>query len=150
MKKIITFLLSFMLCFNLMFVINTDLSVDAASSTQKAIVTANKTSLKSGRSSKYSTLKTLKKDDIVNVIGYKGNWLKVTSNQNTGYILSKYAIITKEEITTSSVTLRNGPGSKYSQISKIGKNQKVYLISKSGNWSKIYYNNQSDILLANI
>lgn len=142
MKKIITFLLSFMLCFNLMFATNAGFSVDAASSTQKAIVTANKTSLKSGRNSKYSTLKTLKKDDTVNVIGYKGNWLKVTSNHKTGYILSKYVIITKEETTTSSVTLRTGPGSKYSQISKIGKNQKVYLISKSGNWSKIYYNNQ--------
>lgn len=142
MKRIITFLISSMLCLNFIFLINNNNIYAETATTKKAIVTANTTYLRSSCSTKSTKLKFLKKDDTVNVIGYRGNWLKVSSSKKTGYVLSKYVIITKKETTTSSTIFRKGPGLKYAQIAKLSKNQDVYLISKSSNWSKIYYKGQ--------
>lgn len=140
MKKAFAFLLTLTLIFNIA-IFKSDNIVDADTiSTKSAIITANTTYLRSGRGTSYSKLKTLSKNNIVTVTGYKGNWLKVKSGTKTGYILSKYATIMKDQTTKSSVNFRTDPGTSYSIISKLPKNKKVYLISKSGKWSKIYYN----------
>ena len=140
MKKSITLLLTFILTFNIFFVNNSIISKAQTSPTKSAIITANTTYLRSERSTSSSKLKTLTKNNIVTVTGYKGNWLKVKSGTKSGYILSKYVTIMKEQTTTSSVNFRKGPGTSYSVISKLPKGRKIYLISKSGNWSKIYCN----------
>lgn len=138
MKKSLMFLLTFIFFFNIAFVNNSIISNAQTTPTRSAIITANTTYLRSGRSTSDSKLKTLTKNNIVTVTGYKGNWLKVKSGTKTGYILSKYATIMKEQTTTSSVNFRKGPNTSYSTISKLPKNKKIYLISKSDNWSKVY------------
>lgn len=140
MKKSITFLLTFILAFNIFFVSNNSISEAQTSPTKSAIITANTTYLRNERSTSSSKLKTLTKNNIVTVMGYKGNWLRVKAGTKSGYILSKYATIMKAQTTTSSANFRKGPGTSYSLISKIPKGKKIYLISKSGNWSKVYYN----------
>ena len=97
MKKSLMFLLTFIFFFNIAFVNNSIISNAQTTPTRSAIITANTTYLRSGRSTSDSKLKTLTKNNIVTVTGYKGNWLKVKSGTKTGYILSKYATIMKED-----------------------------------------------------
>ena len=88
MKKSITLLLTFILAFNIFFVNNSSISKAQVTPTKSAIITANTTYLRSERSTSSSKLKTLTKNNIVTVIGYKGSWLRVKSGTKSGYILS--------------------------------------------------------------
>ncbi|WP_455542420.1 C40 family peptidase, partial [Intestinibacter sp.] len=127
--------------------------VDAA--TDIRTVTASSLNFRSGPSTSYSIIGSLKKGQQVEYISASGSWAKVKHNGVTGYVHSDYLSKgTSTGNTTSQGTtqyvnasaglnVRSGAGTSYLTIGKLAYKEKVTVLSTSNGWAKINYNGKT-------
>lgn len=100
--------------------------------------------LRSGPSTGYSILLTMPKDSTVTVLSTNNGWSKVTYGSKTGYVFAAYLtnLSSSKSVVTYGVNLRTGPSGSYSIIQLIPKGSTVDVISTTGKWSKVQFNNK--------
>ena len=119
--------------------------------------------VRSGPGTNYTVLGYLEKGDAVTATGkVVGNWTQIQfSKYELGYVSSAYLVSAKPGSSsgqscvtgsaklkvcsdcgdiyyaTTDLNVRSGPGTKYSIVGALAKNQQVTRIGKSGNWYKL-------------
>ena len=127
--------------------------VDASSFDLKGAgrVKTQSTSLnvRSGAGTNYSRVATVNKDSYVTLVSLKDGWWYVKyADGKYGYCNSDYIFVLSENVKTVKTTygnlsVRSGPSTSNSIVSKISSGNKVAIISESNGWAKILYNGSS-------
>ncbi|MCR8746873.1 SH3 domain-containing protein [Romboutsia lituseburensis] len=113
---------------------------------------------RTGPSTSYPIISTLKKGTTVNVVEKSGIWTLVKHNNTVGYVSSNYlknitatnkppqndndtnSSLKLMECTTASLNVRKGPSTSDSIIGKVYKTDRVYVAYTTSNgWSRIKY-----------
>lgn len=118
--------------------------------TQVATVDASSLRLRSGPSTRYSTISTAPKGDYVMITGKTGAWYHVTYNLNHGYMhesylktyLAKNVELGYGVVTANKVNLRSGPGTSYRSIAQASAGEKAYIIGFNQQWYKVICKDQ--------
>ena len=112
--------------------------------------TTDNLNMRTGPSTSYSAITKIPAGTTVGVISTSNGWDYVEYNGQKGYCSSSYLVsttqqpstITVKKVTTTSVNFRTGPSTSYTSIAKIPEGAVVDVISTSGTWAKVKYNNQ--------
>jgi len=134
--------------------IQTNVAAPASSSGTSASVTTYSLTLRQSASGNSKALDYLIKGDKVQILGYSGNWAKVSVNGKTGYVDKSYLSISASTATstpstsyasvnTYSLTLRQSASSSSKDLDYLMKGTKVQVLSTSGNWSKVSVNGKT-------
>ena len=119
--------------------------------TQIKYVNATTLNVRSGPSTTYSIIDTLKQNAKVEVISIENNWAKIKHNNEIGYVSAEYLSDKKvEEVTQTKyvnatiLNVRSGPDTTYEILTtyKYGQEVKVVNISEDKEWAKIKYNDE--------
>ena len=116
--------------------------------TQIKYVNATTLNVRSGPSTTYSIIDTLKQDAKVEVISIENNWAKIKHNNEIGYVSAEYLSDKKVEtiqikyVNATTLNVRSGPSTTYSIIDTLKQDAKVEVISIENNWAKIKHNNE--------
>ena len=118
--------------------------------TQIKYVNATTLNVRSGPSTTYSIIDTLKQNDEVKVISIENNWAKIKHNDEIGYVSAEYLSDKKVEtiqikyVNATTLNVRSGPDTTYEILTtyKYGQEVKVVNISEDKEWAKIKYNDE--------
>ena len=118
--------------------------------TQIKYVNATTLNVRSGPSTTYSIIDTLKQDAKVEVISIENNWAKIKHNNEIGYVSAEYLSDKKVEtiqikyVNATTLNVRSGPDTTYEILTtyKYGQEVKVVNISEDKEWAKIKYNDE--------
>ena len=116
--------------------------------TQIKYVNATTLNVRSGPSTTYSIIDTLKQNAKVEVISIENNWAKIKHNNEIGYVSAEYLSDKKVEtiqikyVNATTLNVRSGPSTTYSIIDTLKQDAKVEVISIENNWAKIKHNNE--------
>ena len=117
--------------------------------TQIKYVNATTLNVRSGPSTTYSIIDTLKQNAKVEVISIENNWAKIKHNNEIGYVSAEYLSDKKvEEVTqtkyvnATTLNVRSGPSTAYSIIDTLKQNDEVKVISIEDGWAKIKHNDE--------
>ena len=117
--------------------------------TQIKYVNATTLNVRSGPSTTYSIIDTLKQNAKVEVISIENNWAKIKHNNEIGYVSAEYLSDKKvEEVTQTKyvnatiLNVRSGPSTTYSIIDTLKQNDEVKVISIEDGWAKIKHNDE--------
>ena len=118
-------------------------------------VTASSLNVRTGPSTSYTIITTVKKNDKVNILQSSNGWYKIeTTSGKQGWASSSYISISNSSTTNNSTStntaivntdglnFRNGAGTSYSIIKVLNKGDKVEVISESNGWSKVKYDSR--------
>ena len=121
-------------------------------------VTASSLNVRSGPSTSYTVVTTVKKNDKVNILQSSNGWYKIeTSSGKQGWVSSSYISASNSNtnnstnnntqsniaiVNTDGLNFRNGAGTSYSIIKVLNKGEKVELISESNGWSKVKHDSR--------
>ena len=119
--------------------------------TQIKYVNATTLNVRSGPSTTYSIIDTLKQNDEVKVISIEDGWAKIKHNDEIGYVSAEYLSDKKVEevkqtkyVNATTLNVRSGPDTTYEILTtyKYGQEVKVVNISEDKEWAKIKYNDE--------
>ena len=87
------------------------------------------------------------KNEVVVVIGQKGDWYHVIYNLTEGYMHKNYISVQTTQnaelgygkVNGTNVNMRTGPGTNYSAVTKGNTGDKVYILGISGGWYKVIF-----------
>ena len=121
-------------------------------------VTASSLNVRSGPSTSYTVVTTVKKNDKVNILQSSNGWYKIeTSSGKQGWVSSSYISASNSNtnnstnnntqsniaiVNTDGLNFRNGAGTSYSIIKVSNKGEKVEVISESNGWSKVKHDSR--------
>ena len=119
-------------------------------------VTASSLNVRSGPSTSYKIVTTVKKNDKVNILQSSNGWYKIeTTSGKQGWASSSYISISNNDtnnntntseniaiVNTDGLKFRTGAGTSYSIIKVLNKGEKVEVISESAGWSKVRYDSR--------
>ena len=121
-------------------------------------VTASSLNVRSGPSTSYTVVTTVKKNDKVNILQSSNGWYKLeTSSGKQGWVSSSYISASNSNtnnstnnntqsniaiVNTDGLNFRNGAGTSYSIIKVLNKGEKVEVISESNGWSKVKHDSR--------
>ncbi|MDY3002249.1 MAG: SH3 domain-containing protein [Romboutsia timonensis] len=121
-------------------------------------VTASSLNVRSGPSTSYTVVTTVKKNDKVNILQSSNGWYKIeTSSGKQGWVSSSYVSASNSNtnnstnnntqsniaiVNTDGLNFRNGAGTSYSIIKVLNKGEKVEVISESNGWSKVKHDSR--------
>ena len=116
-------------------------------------VTATSLNVRSGPSTSYNVVTTVKKHDKVSILNTSNGWYKIeTTSGKQGWASSSYISISDNNtnntstntatVNTDGLNFRNGAGTSYSVIKVLNKGDKVEVISESNGWSKVKYDSR--------
>ena len=121
-------------------------------------VTASSLNVRSGPSTSYTVVTTVKKNDKVNILQSSNGWYKIeTSSGKQGWVSSSYISASNSNtnnstnnntqsniaiVNTDGLNFRNGAGTSYSIIKVLNKCEKVEVISESNGWSKVKHDSR--------
>ena len=119
-------------------------------------VTASSLNVRSGTSTSYKIVTTVKKNDKVNILQSSNGWYKIeTASGKQGWASSSYISISNNDtnnntniseniaiVNTDGLKFRTGAGTSYSIIKVLNKGEKVEVISESAGWSKVRYDSR--------
>lgn len=125
----------------------------AATTTQYKVNTSS-LNVRSGPSTNYKVVFTLKKNTVVTKQATSGSWFKIKSGSKTGYVSSKYLTAVKKvnvsstssnqyKVNASSLNARSGPSTNYKVVFTMKKNAVVTKQATSGSWFKIKYGSKT-------
>ncbi len=129
--------------------INENMEASAAETNKIVEVTASAVNIRSGASTKYSIVATVKRGTKLQYLSKCSNgWYKIKYKGSTRYITNKYTKLTGKstskdsikkvgKVKTTTLNVRSGPSTKYSVKKKIKKNSVVGIISSSKDWTKV-------------
>ncbi len=110
--------------------------------------------VRSGPSTSYAKAGELAKGQVVEKVGTYGNWTMINWNGGVAYVSSAYlatyggsssgSVQGKELMkATAAVNVRSGPGTSYSIVGALYKNDTVYSTGvTTGSWMQVVYRNQ--------
>ena len=116
--------------------------------TQIKYVNATTLNVRSGPSTTYSIIDTLKQNAKVEVISIENNWAKIKHNNEIGYVSAEYLSDKKVEtiqikyVNATILNVRSGPSTTYSIIDTLKQNDEVKVISIEDGWAKIKHNDE--------
>ncbi len=116
--------------------------------TQIKYVNATTLNVRSGPSTTYSIIDTLKQNAKVEVISIENNWAKIKHNNEIGYVSAEYLSDKKVEtiqikyVNATTLNVRSGPSTTYSIIDTLKQNDEVKVISIEDGWAKIKHNDE--------
>jgi SH3-like domain-containing protein len=100
--------------------------------------------VRSGVSSKSRILGTIPANETVNVIGYAGNWARVTKAsagfQGTGWVYLPMLGISSRGYETNGVNLYAHPNQKSRKVGRVPANLNLKLLGCKGSWAYVEYN----------
>ncbi len=99
-------------------------------------VQADALNVREGAGVNFRVLTTLKKGDVVKVLGTSGEWSQIAAWVSTKY-LSIPPLKGRVESGADNLNIRSGPGTSYPIVDKAQTGDIVTLIEKSGDWYKI-------------
>ena len=119
-------------------------------------VTASSLNVRSGPSTSYKIVTTVKKNDKVNILQSSNGWYKIeTASGKQGWASSSYISISNNDtnnntntseniaiVNTDGLKFRTCAGTSYSIIKVLNKGEKVEVISESAGWSKVRYDSR--------
>ena len=121
-------------------------------------VTASSLNVRSGPSTSYTVVTTVKKNDKVNILQSSNGWYKIeTSSGKQGWVSSSYISASNSNtnnstnnntqsniaiVNTDGLNFRNGAGTSYSIIKVLNKGEKVEVIAESNGWSKVKHDSR--------
>ena len=121
-------------------------------------VTASSLNVRSGPSTSYTVVTTVKKNDKVNILQSSNGWYKIeTSSGKQGWVSSSYISASNSNtnnstnnntqsniaiVNTDGLNFRNGAGTSYSIIKVLNKGEKVEVISERNGWSKVKHDSR--------
>ena len=121
-------------------------------------VTASSLNVRSGPSTSYTVVTTVKKNDKVNILQSSNGWYKIeTSSGKQGWVSSSYISASNSNtnnstnnntqsniaiVNTDGLNFSNGAGTSYSIIKVLNKGEKVEVISESNGWSKVKHDSR--------
>ncbi|CEO09514.1 mannosyl-glycoprotein endo-beta-N-acetylglucosamidase [[Clostridium] sordellii] len=125
--------------------------------TKIKVVAATSLNVRSGPSTGYGIIGSLKNNEKVEVTSESNGWSKIKYNGKEGYVSSTYLKDSNEGgtskpdekpnvetkikvVTATSLNVRSGPSTGHGIIGSLKNNEKVEVISESNGWSKIKYN----------
>ncbi|WP_338559458.1 SH3 domain-containing protein [Paraclostridium sordellii] len=125
--------------------------------TKTKVVAATSLNVRSGPSTGYGIIGSLKNNEKVEVISESNGWSKIKYNGKEGYVSSTYLKDSNEGgtskpdekpnvgtkikvVAATSLNVRSGPSTGYGIIGSLKNNEKVEVTSESNGWSKIKYN----------
>ncbi len=134
----------------LLFVGSTTVGASAATRVQTThigIVNASALRLRSGPSTKSSTLSTAPRGDYVTITGKSGSWYKVEFNLREGYMHQDYLTTSTVKnvelgygkLNANKVNVRSGPGTGYSSLARANSGDKAYIIGFNNRWYKVIF-----------
>ena len=147
MKKVI---LTFICCIILFLLFpNANNITTANTQTNEYIVNASILNLREGPGLTYPIVKELKKNDPLTIIEQKGDWIKVSASNSTGWVASWLiksvnieASVSKQVVAqVDHLNIRKEPSTSASVLSQLFTGQKATYIKESGDWIQIEYNN---------
>ncbi|HSQ87894.1 SH3 domain-containing protein, partial [Romboutsia sp.] len=126
------------------------------------VVNTSSLNVRIGPGTNYSKLGSLKKDEKIGIISESNGWSKIDYKGKVAYTSSQYLSKQSETapnpptqtpkpdekpaevketkvVNTSSLNVRSGPGTNYSKVGSLKKDEKIGVISESNGWSKIGY-----------
>ena len=132
------------------YVSNQYLSDKKVETIQIKYVNATTLNVRSGPSTTYSIIDTLKQNAKVEVISIENNWAKIKHNNEIGYVSAEYLSDKKVEtiqikyVNATTLNVRSGPDTTYEILTtyKYGQEVKVVNISEDKEWAKIKYNDE--------
>ncbi|MEL7609016.1 MAG: SH3 domain-containing protein [Bacillota bacterium] len=103
--------------------------------------------VRSGPGTNYPVVGKLKVNDQVKYLDSSGKWAKIEFNGTVAYAYAKYLKSAGSPASedggklyaTASVNVRSGPGTSYSKLGALAKNQQVERLGSSGKWIKIAF-----------
>lgn len=135
--------------------VNNDANI---STTVTKYVNVSSLNVRSGPSTSYSILGSLKLNEQVEVIESMSSWSKINYKGKVGYVSTEYLSdnesfsdnsnntqITEtknKKVNTSSLNVRSGPSTSYSKIGALTRGTVIKVLSESNGWSQIEFNNQ--------
>lgn len=131
-------------------------SASSSSASGSVQITASALNVRTGASTSYKILGTLKSGQIVGYTGEKNGWLKISYNGQVGWISKKYTKSTSAAptqtstgtntsktttmyVTASALNVRSGAGTNHSVIGSLANGKSVSVLSQSSGWAKISY-----------
>ena len=147
--------------------VNTSSSSDSESS-KTVYITASSLNVRSGPSTSYDAIGSLKKGASVKTYGSTDGWYKIKYNGKTAYISAKYTstkapsgnsssdsssassdtTTKKVYVTASSLNVRSGPSTSYSVVGSLKKGAAVTTYGSTDGWYKIKYNSKTAYISA--
>ena len=131
----------------------------------KEVVKTDSLNVRTGPSTKYTILGTLKEGQRVEVVAEENGWSKIKYGNKTAYASNSYlkvvtnannvtanngnannGTVTEEKVigkktATTSVNVRSGAGTNHTVLGVLAYNEEVEVYSESNGWSKIKYKN---------
>ncbi|PEL12344.1 N-acetylmuramoyl-L-alanine amidase [Bacillus sp. AFS017336] len=119
-----------------------------AATTQSGVVTAASLNMRTGPSTAYSKIMTLKKGNKLTITERKNGWYKFKFSKKIGWASAKYIKLFKKtptapkvlfsgEITASSLNVRTSPSVTGKVITTLKKGTKVSIVEKKSTWYRI-------------
>lgn len=123
------------------FIRNDFLSIDGSATPITYLYTTSNVNLRDGASTNNNILKTLDENTTVELIEDNGDWAKVKSEDEIGYIRKDYLgnIVEKEKeaVTTANVNLREDSSTDSNIITTISSDTPVEIIESNDNFDKV-------------
>ena len=131
---------------------STDSSSTTTSSSVKygiGFVTGSGLRLRDSMSTTAKTLDTASKGEVVVVLSKSGDWYKVVYDLQEGYMHGDYLSVSKTQsaelgygkVTASSVKVRSGAGTSYSEVNKASRGEKAYIVGIKDGWYNVIFEN---------
>lgn len=104
-------------------------------------VTATKLNIRALPNSLVTTkvVGVLSKDDTVDIIGYKNRWYQIGKNR---WVSAKYISTKTGRVTASTLNVRSGAGTNYSDIGDLKNGEIVNILSENSGWYMIQIDNR--------
>ena len=133
------------------YIINNGSSYIPEEDNNVGIVTSSSLNVRSGTSTSYPIIGSLKKDDKVKILSSYNGWHQILYNNRYGYVSDSYIKILengnssenikKGTVNINALNVRSGPSTSYKIIDMIKRNDKVEIVSLENGWYKIKNNN---------
>ena len=112
-------------------------------------VTGSGLRLRSSAATTGKTIDTASKNEVVVIVSKHGDWYKVIYDLQEGYMHSDYLKVSTTEnaelgygkVNASSVKIRSGAGTSYSELCKAKRGEKPYIIGIKDGWYKVIFEN---------
>lgn len=105
-----------------------------------AVVTANKLNIRQGAGTGHPTVigrTPIDRGAIIRVYEENGGWLKI-SNSSSHWVFGNFTReVIRAKVNAQVLRVRNGPGTNYSVVSTLPKDEEVFVMEESNDWCKI-------------
>ncbi len=145
MKRKFSIVLTVIIMFGIMFVPTKLKAAESSLKAGKINISSGWLNVRTSATADSQSLATLKKDSYVTLVSKSGNWWLVEyADGKYGYCSAYYITVFSDNvkyvnISSGSLNVRSGAGSSYSKTDTLEKQEKVIVLSTSGNWSFVLY-----------